>query len=137
MNMREPESQATFDGSFSLRDRNYSGACAAELIEKKTQAELRMCRVEAAIVANEWLLTHGYFNGEFEQSVTVDNNTKTVDCKVVLTCYGRPDRIDVAAMLNEIRSVLLLMDGLAEQWGDEGVFRRCRDRLRKLTQGAT
>lgn len=35
----------------------------------------------------------------------------------------------------EIASVLLLMDGLAEQWGDEGVFRRCRDRLRKLASG--
>jgi len=33
---------------------------------------------------------------------------------------------------NEIASVLVLMDGLAEQWGDEGVFRRCRDRLRNL-----
>lgn len=33
---------------------------------------------------------------------------------------------------NEIRSVILLMDGLAEQWGDEGIFRRCRDRLRAL-----
>ncbi|MFO0919674.1 MAG: hypothetical protein U0872_15355 [Planctomycetaceae bacterium] len=33
---------------------------------------------------------------------------------------------------NEIASVLMLMDGLAEQWGDEGVFRRCRDRLRNL-----
>lgn len=32
----------------------------------------------------------------------------------------------------EIASVLELMDGLAEQWGDEGVFRRCRDRLRAL-----
>lgn len=32
----------------------------------------------------------------------------------------------------EIKSVLMLMDGLAEQWGDEGVFRRCRDRLRAL-----
>lgn len=33
---------------------------------------------------------------------------------------------------NEIASVLLLMDNLAQVWGDEGVFRRCRDRLRKL-----
>jgi hypothetical protein len=31
---------------------------------------------------------------------------------------------------NEVASVLMLMDGLAEQWGDEGVFRTCRDRLR-------
>lgn len=32
----------------------------------------------------------------------------------------------------EVASVLTLLDGLAEQWGDEGVFRTCRDRLRKL-----
>lgn len=38
-------------------------------------------------------------------------------------------------MQNEVASVLMLMDGLAEQWGDEGVFRRCRDRLRKITEG--
>ena len=35
----------------------------------------------------------------------------------------------------EVRSVLDLMDNLASVWGDEGVFRRCRDRLRKLVQG--
>lgn len=33
---------------------------------------------------------------------------------------------------NEVASVLLLMDELASVWGDEGVFRRCRDRLRVL-----
>ena len=33
---------------------------------------------------------------------------------------------------NEVTSVLELLDGLAEQWGDEAVFRRCRDRLREL-----
>lgn len=32
----------------------------------------------------------------------------------------------------EITAVLALMDGLASTWGDEGVFRRCRDRLRAL-----
>jgi hypothetical protein len=37
----------------------------------------------------------------------------------------------------EIANVLLLMDGLAQQWGDEGVFRRCRDRLRKLLPDAS
>ena len=30
----------------------------------------------------------------------------------------------------EVRVVLTLLDGLADQWGDEVVFRRCRDRLR-------
>ena len=35
---------------------------------------------------------------------------------------------------NEVSSVLELLDGLAEQWGDEAVFRRCRDRLRELVK---
>ena len=35
-------------------------------------------------------------------------------------------------MLSELRSVLSLMDQLAEQLGDEAVFRRCRIRLRNL-----
>jgi hypothetical protein len=44
-----------------------------------------------------------------------------------------PDLVeDIKATNNEIASVLMLMDGLAEQWGDEAVFRRCRDRLRAL-----
>lgn len=38
----------------------------------------------------------------------------------------------LAGVVDEVASVLALMDGLAEQWGDEAVFRRCRDRLRKL-----
>lgn len=33
---------------------------------------------------------------------------------------------------DELASVLQLMDGLADQWGDEAVFRRCRDRIRSL-----
>lgn len=33
---------------------------------------------------------------------------------------------------NEISSVLQMLDELAELWGDEGKFRACRDRLRKL-----
>ena len=32
----------------------------------------------------------------------------------------------------EVKSVLAELDHLAEVWGDEGVFRRCRDRLRKV-----
>lgn len=44
------------------------------------------------------------------------------------------ERYDAA--MTEVASVLMLMDGLAEQWGDEGVFRRCRDRLRKLVEDA-
>lgn len=36
-------------------------------------------------------------------------------------------------VLNEVRAVLVNMDNLAKVWGDEGVFRSCRDRLRALT----
>lgn len=36
--------------------------------------------------------------------------------------------------LSEVKSVLALLDGLAEQWGDEAVFRRCRDRLRAVVR---
>jgi hypothetical protein len=34
---------------------------------------------------------------------------------------------------DDITIILGLLDGLADQWGDEGVFRTCRDRLRTLT----
>lgn len=36
---------------------------------------------------------------------------------------------------DELKTVLGQLDGLAELWGDEGVFRRCRDRLRALILG--
>jgi hypothetical protein len=39
---------------------------------------------------------------------------------------------DAAESADEVRSVLEQLDHLAELWGDEGVFRRCRDRLRAL-----
>ena len=42
------------------------------------------------------------------------------------------DRLEIYN--NEVSSVLELLDGLAEQWGDEAVFRRCRDRLRELVK---
>ena len=37
------------------------------------------------------------------------------------------------SILPEIKAVLIDLDHLAKVWGDEGVFRRCRDRLRELT----
>lgn len=35
---------------------------------------------------------------------------------------------------NEVTTTLSQLDGLASVWGDEGVFRRCRDRLRGLLE---
>lgn len=37
-------------------------------------------------------------------------------------------------ILDEVQSVTDLLDGLAHVWGDEGVFRTCRDRLKKLIE---
>lgn len=37
---------------------------------------------------------------------------------------------DRPSLADEVASVLSKLDELAEVWGDEGVFRRCRDRLR-------
>ena len=34
------------------------------------------------------------------------------------------------AVVPEVRAVIEQLDALAEVWGDEGVFRRCRDRLK-------
>lgn len=36
------------------------------------------------------------------------------------------------AIKSEVCVVLMMLDELAELWGDEGKFRTCRDRLRKL-----
>lgn len=40
-----------------------------------------------------------------------------------------------AAAVESVRLTLDQLDGLAAVWGDEGVFRRCRDRLRELVEG--
>ena len=37
-----------------------------------------------------------------------------------------------ASVNSAVANVLQQLDELAELWGDEGKFRRCRDRLRKL-----
>lgn len=42
---------------------------------------------------------------------------------------------ELDSMRKEMASVLTQLDELADQWGDEAVFRRCRDRLRKLLEG--
>lgn len=36
---------------------------------------------------------------------------------------------------HEAACVLVMLDELAELWGDEGKFRACRDRLRKIVGG--
>ena len=41
-----------------------------------------------------------------------------------------------SVLRDEAKTAVRLMDGLAEQWGDEAVFRRCRDRLRAAVEAA-
>jgi hypothetical protein len=37
----------------------------------------------------------------------------------------------LAEMIEDVSNTLTQLDRLAEAWGDEGVFRRCRDSLRE------
>jgi len=46
------------------------------------------------------------------------------------------EKEELIRMQDEIREVLRQLDELAELWGDEGKFRRCRDRLRNLVDEA-
>ena len=46
--------------------------------------------------------------------------------------YSRGYEDGVASVAAEVRAVLGQLDNLAEVWGDECVFRTCRDRLRAL-----
>ena len=57
-------------------------------------------------------------------------------CEANITSFDN-DQMSAAlwwgqTMRKEIASVLQMLDELAELWGDEGKFRACRDRLRKL-----
>lgn len=56
----------------------------------------------------------------------IENEVGMVDCDFDQTI----DRLHF--IRDEIASVLTQLDELAELWGDEGKFRRCRDRLRQL-----
>jgi len=51
-----------------------------------------------------------------------------------LTAWLALEQASVAGRWAEVRAVLRQLDALATVWGDEGVFRRCRDRLRQLLQ---
>lgn len=126
MKAREPETQETFDDGFSTIELD------ARRIAEKIDVVNADCRKAMADRVRGLFLKHGYFNGRAEGFCNHEGSDITV--RWVLSCYGLPNHLDIEDMIEEIKSVLSLMDGLAEQWGDEGVFRRCRDRLRALVQ---
>lgn len=53
-------------------------------------------------------------------------------CKAA--CHPDNNVCEACLMRDEVCRVLEDLDGLARVWGDEGVFRSCRDRLRKLVE---
>lgn len=57
-------------------------------------------------------------------------------CPVCLQDDDDCDCDPLREVADEIKSVLVQLDELAETWGDEGVFRRCRDRLRAVAKKA-
>lgn len=61
--------------------------------------------------------------------------TSLSDLRELIIDGESDDAIDAMDQINdEIKSVLMSLDELTELWGDEGKFRRCRDRLRHLVK---
>ena len=84
MSIGKPESQETFDDSF------FTEGLTAKACMKKVERLLKACRREAADLAKEWLLKHGYFNGEITSHVSHLDKEKLCHVKVILTCFGLP-----------------------------------------------
>lgn len=84
MSIGEPESQETFDGDFCT-NKMTPQECMARVEEILVE-----CRNEAGNLAKQWLLKHGYFNGEITSEVFHDDKAKTVKVVVTLTCFGLP-----------------------------------------------
>jgi len=83
--LRDAESQEHFDDSFSTK-----GMSGMECMRKADDL-LVECRKEAAKTAAEWLIKHGYFNGEMQNAIyCYDDGTCNV--QVTLSCYGLPNR---------------------------------------------
>ena len=123
--MREPEAEEHFDAHFNMKTLPESTS-AMNAVEER----LVSLRGEASTLAREWLLKRGLFNGELTAEVT-HKDGQDVGVRVTLTDYGLLD-VRQSLDLHEVASVLVMLDELAELWGDEGKFRACRDRLRKL-----
>jgi len=68
--------------------------------------------------------------GEVDHIVAADDCT----CPECPVCKVQGDpKCKSRCVVEGVVAVLAQLDRLAEVWGDEGVFRRCRDSLRELT----
>ena len=91
-------------------------------------------------------------NSELEASVMTVMNRRDEKKKAWEDWHGDLDPDDIPSQINpsfdvgfdmawdamvaEVRHALTSLDSLADLWGDEAIFRRCRDRLRDLTRDA-
>lgn len=79
-----PESQETVDDCFSTDGMDAKGI--AEKIDE-VMAELRKA---AGDLVRSWFMKRGYFNGRAESFV--NHVEDSIQCKIVVSSYGRPDR---------------------------------------------
>jgi hypothetical protein len=69
--------------------------------------------------------------------------TRVESCNLLKVCVSHErlraelegEQLMHAETRAEAANVLVMLDELAELWGDEGKFRACRDRLRKMLGG--
>ncbi len=69
--------------------------------------------------------------------------TRVESCNLLKVCVSHErlraelegEQVMHAETRAEAANVLVMLDELAELWGDEGKFRACRDRLRKMLGG--
>lgn len=71
---------------------------------------------------------------EAQQAQNPDAWLDYMQCQIEAVVGGAVDECTKELRM-EVKSVLEMLDNLAELWGDEGVFRSCRDRLRVIVKG--
>lgn len=87
--MREPESTKTFEESFDPTGMDvYDGMNWVREIFDKLRNE------QAAPYVANLFAKHGYFNGEVTQVVTSSEAESRVTVQCVVSCYGRPLRLE-------------------------------------------
>lgn len=71
---------------------------------------------------------------EAQQAQNPDAWFEYMQCQIEAVVGGAVDEC-TKELRTEVKSVLEMLDNLAELWGDEVVFRNCRDRLRVVAKG--
>lgn len=80
-----PETQETFDSEFSTRELDANG------IAGQIDSHMTTLRKDAGDFVRALFLKHGYFNGRAEGTVRHDEESETITCEMVVTCWGLPE----------------------------------------------